>query len=69
MSYSYLLHVYAWTALAAGRSQSFRQFSAAATLAVALALGAALLSGSSAVIAQEAAMPTVSSVNINEADA
>jgi competence protein ComEA len=69
MSYLYLLQVYAWTALAVRRFLSFRQFSAAATLAVALALGGGLLSGSSAVYAQETATPAVSTVNINAADA
>ncbi len=70
MSYSYLIQVYAWTALAVGRTLSPRQFGAAATLAVALALGASLLSGSTAVYAQEVATsPAVATVNINSADA
>jgi len=70
MSYSYLLQVCTWTALAVARSFSPRQFGAAAGLAVALALGAGLLSSSTAVYAQEgAATPAVTSVNINSADA
>ena len=70
MSYSHLLQVYAWTALAVTRTLSPRQFATAATLAVALALGASLLSGSSAVHAQEAAaLPSVTTVNINSDNA
>ena len=70
MSYSHLLQVYAWTALAVTRTFSPRQFGTAATLAVALALGASLLSGSGAVYAQEAAaLPSVTTVNINSDNA
>ena len=74
MNYSYLTQVYAWTALAVERILSTRQFGAAAALVVALALGASLLAGSTAVVAQEgaqevAAAPAVATVNINSADA
>lgn len=69
MNYSTLLQLYAWTAVAAGRTLLIRQFGAAAALAVALALGASLLSGSTAVMAQDAAPPAATSVNINSADA
>lgn len=70
MSYSHLLQVYNWTALAVTRTLSPRQFGTAATLAVALALGVSLLSGSGAVYAQEAAaLPSVTTVNINSDDA
>jgi competence protein ComEA len=69
MIYTTLIQSYTWTALAARRILSTRQFGAAA-LAVALALSAALLSGSTAVYAQEAATePVAASVNINAADA
>ena len=78
MNYSYLNQVYAWTALAVERILSTRQFGAAAALVVALALGASLLAGSTAVVAKEgaqegaqevAAAPAVATVNINSADA
>lgn len=70
MNYSYLLHVYTRTALAVAQYFSPRQFGAAATLVVALALGAGLLAAGSTVYAQEgAAPPVVSTVNINSADA
>ena len=70
MNYSYLTQVYAWTALAVERILSTRQFGATAALVVALALGASLLAGSTAVFAQEvAAAPAVATVNINSADA
>ena len=70
MSYSNPLHVYTQSALAVARFFSPRQFGAAATLLVALALGAGLLAAGSAVYAQEgAAAPAVSTVNINTADA
>ena len=70
MSYSYLIQVYTWSALAAGRFFSPRQLSTAATLVVALALGASLLSGSTVAFAQEgAAKAVITTVNINSADA
>ena len=74
MNYSYLTQVYAWTALAVERILLTRQFGAAAALVVALALGASLLAGSTAVVAQEgtqevAAALAVATVNINSADA
>jgi competence protein ComEA len=69
MNYSYLLQLYAWTAMAARRTLLIRQFGAAAALSVALALGAGLLSGSSAAMAQDAAPPPATSININSADA
>ena len=70
MNYTYLTQVYAWTALAVERILSTRQFGAAAALVVALALGASLLAGSTAVFAQEVATaPAVATVNINSADA
>jgi competence protein ComEA len=74
MNYSNLTQVYAWTALAVERILLTRQFGAAAALVVALALGASLLAGSTAVVAQEgaqevAAAPAVATVNINSADA
>jgi competence protein ComEA len=74
MNYSYLTQVYAWTALAVERILSTRQFGATAALVVALALGASLLAGSTAVVAQKgaqevAAAPAVATININSADA
>ena len=70
MNYSYLIQIYAWSALAVGRIPSTRQFAAAATLAVALALGTTLLAGSAGLHAQETvAMPAAATVNINSADA
>jgi len=70
MNYSYLIQVYAWTALAVGRTLSTRKFGRAAALVVALALAAGLLSGTTAIHAQEAAAtPVATTVNINSADA
>ena len=70
MNYSYLIQIYAWSALVLGRILTTRQFGAAATLAVALALGTTLLAGSAGLHAQETVpIPATVSVNINTADA
>lgn len=69
MNYPYLLHSFAWTAMAARRFFSSRH-SAAAALAAALVLGTALMAGSLPVQAQDAAAaPAQETVNINSADA
>ena len=70
MNYSYLIQIYAWSALVVGRIFTTRQFGAAATLAVALALGTTLVAGSAGLHAQETVpIPATVSVNINTADA
>jgi competence protein ComEA len=69
MNYSYLLQLYALTAMAARRTLLIRQFGVAAALAVALALGAGLLSVSSTAMAQNVGPPPATSININAADA
>jgi len=69
MNYSYLFQTFAWTAALARHLISPPRFGAAAALAVALTLGAGMLTGAAPVGAQASApAPAMETVNINAAD-